>query len=71
MLLSPCGATTTSTHAVVEQELGGLEALGQVLADGLLDHPRAREPDHRARLGQDHVAEHREARAHAAGGRDW
>src|SRR3954469_1512805 len=28
-----------------EQELGALEALGQLLADGLLDHPRPGEAD--------------------------
>ena len=36
-------------HAVVEQVLGALEALGQRLADGLLDDPRAGEADQRAR----------------------
>ena len=29
-------------HAVLQQELRGLEPLGQVAADGLLDDPRAR-----------------------------
>ena len=48
-------------HAVLEQELGALEALGQRLADGLLDHARSREADERARLGEDDVAQHGEA----------
>ena len=56
-------------HAVLEQELGALEALRQRLADGLLDHPRSGEADQRAGLGDVDVAEHREAGGHAAGGR--
>ncbi len=53
----------------LEQELGALEALGQRLARGLLDHARTREADQRARLGDVDVAEHREARRHTARGR--
>ena len=56
-------------RAVIEQELAALEALGQRLAHRLLDHARAGEADERARLGEIEVAEHREARRHAAGGR--
>jgi hypothetical protein len=55
-------------HAVLHQELGALEALGQLLADGLLDHPRSGEPDQGLGLGDDHVAQHGEAGGHAAGG---
>ena len=51
-------------HAVLEQVFGALEAFGQSLADGLLDHARAGEADERAGLGDLHVAEHR------VGGRD-
>jgi hypothetical protein len=46
---------------VLEQELGGLEALGQVLPERLLDHARPGEADHRAGLREDQVAEHRVA----------
>ena len=56
-------------RAVLEQELAALEALGQRLAHGLLDDARTGEADERARLGQVEVAEHREARRHAARGR--
>ena len=44
-------------HAVLEQELGRLEAVRQVAADGLLDHPRPGEADQGARLGDVDVAE--------------
>ena len=53
-------------EAVLEQELAALEPFGQLLADGLLDHARTGETDERARLGDVQVAEHREARGHAA-----
>ena len=56
-------------HAVLEQELAALESFGQLLADGLLDDARAGEADERLRLGDVDVAEHREARGHAAGRR--
>ena len=56
-------------HAVLLEIFGALEALGQLLADGLLDHARARKADQRARLGDMHVAEHRVGRGDAAGGR--
>ena len=56
-------------HAALEQELAALEAVGQLLADGLLDHARAGEADQRLRLGDVQVAEHREARGDAAGRR--
>src|SRR5688572_11467865 len=52
-------------HPVVEQELGGLKTLRKVLTQRLLDHTRARESDDRTGLGEDRVAEHREARADA------
>ena len=54
-------------HAVLEEELAALEALGQLLPDGLLDDARAGEADQRLRLGDVHVAQHGEARGHAAG----
>ena len=53
-------------HSVVEQELRRLESLGQILSERLLDDARPGEADHRARLGEDRVAEHGVARAHAA-----
>ena len=56
-------------HAVRQQILGALEAFGQLLADGLLDHPRPREADHRPGLGQMDVADHGEGRGDAARGR--
>src|SRR5690606_16338890 len=56
-------------HAVLEQELAALKALGQLLTDGLLDHPRPREADQRARLGDDQITEEREAGRDATGGR--
>ena len=56
-------------HALLEQELAALKALGQLLADGLLDDARAGKPDERLRLGDVQVAEHREAGRDAAGRR--
>ena len=44
-----------------EQIFGALEAFGQLLADGLFDHPRAGEADQRPGLGDVDVAEHGEA----------
>src|SRR5207253_1973238 len=44
-------------HPVLQKELAPLEPLGQLLADGLLDHPRPGESDQRLRLGEDDVAE--------------
>ena len=51
------------------QVLGALEAVGQLLADGLLDHPRPGKADQRAGLGELDVAEHGVGRGDAAGGR--
>jgi hypothetical protein len=56
-------------HAVLEEELAALESVGQLLADGLLDHAWSREANQRAGLGDVQVAEHREACRDAAGGR--
>ena len=56
----PCGDDGVH-HAVLEQELRALEALGQLLADGLLDDPRPGEADQRLRLGEDDVAQPGEA----------
>src|SRR5215472_7444366 len=38
-------------RARLEQELGALEAFGQLLADGVLDHARPSKADQRLRLG--------------------
>src|SRR5690349_936210 len=54
--------------ALLEQELGALEAFGQLLAHRLLDYARAGEADQRLRLGEHHVADHGEARRNAAHG---
>ena len=56
-------------HALLEQELAALESLGQLLPDRLLDDARSGEADQRLRLGDVEIAEHREARGHAAGRR--
>ena len=48
-------------EAVLELELGALEAGGQLAVDGLLDDARAGEGHERAGLGQDHVPLHGEA----------
>ena len=56
-------------HAVLQQIFGALEPLGQLLADGLLDHARAGEADDGAGLGDGDVAQHGEGGADAAGGR--
>ena len=56
-------------HPVLEQIFGALEAFGQFLADGLLDHPLAGKADQRAGLGQLDVAEHRVGSGNPAGGR--
>src|SRR3989338_10795222 len=49
-------------HAVLKQELGGLETLRQLLTDRLLDHARPRESDERPGLGEDEIAQTGEAR---------
>jgi len=54
--------------AVVQQELGPLEAFRQLLADGLLDHPGTGKTDQRSRLRKNNVAQHCETGRHAAGG---
>src|SRR5260221_1580117 len=54
-------------HAVLEQELAPLEALGELLPDRRLDDARAREADERAGLRDVDVAEEREARRDASG----
>ncbi len=55
--------------AVVEQEPRRLEAVGQLLADRLLDHLRAGEADVAPRLRDEQVAERRKGGADAAVGR--
>ena len=52
--------------ALLQEELRPLEALGQLLADGLLDHPGAGEPDEGPGLGQNDIPQHSEAGRHAA-----
>ena len=55
-------------HAVLAQIFRALEAGRQLLADRLLDDARAGKADHRPRLGDGDVAQHREGGGHAAGG---
>src|SRR2546426_7778626 len=54
--------------AVLQQELGGLKTLRQLLANGLLDDARAGETDQRAGLGDVQITQHGVAGGHAAGG---
>src|SRR6185503_9535586 len=56
-------------HALLEEELGPLESLRELLVDRLLDDARSREPDERLRLGEYHVPHRREAGRDAAGRR--
>ena len=62
-------STTMIDHSVFEQKFAALKTFRQFLADGLLDHARPGKADQRLRFGDDHVAEHRKARGHAAGRR--
>src|SRR6185312_3146633 len=55
--------------SMLQQKLAALETFGKLLADGLLDHARAREADERARLADVEVAQHGEAGGDAARGR--
>ena len=55
-------------HAVGQEVFGLLEALGQLLADGLLDDAGAGEADQRPWLGDLHVAQHGVGGGDAAGG---
>ena len=57
-------------HAVLVEIFGALEAIGKLLADGLLDHAGTGKADQRAGLGDVDVAEHGVGGGHAAGGRD-
>lgn len=56
-------------HAVFHQVLGALEALGQGLTDGGLDHPLAGKADQGPGFGDVDVADHGEGGGDAAGGR--
>src|SRR5271167_1013601 len=47
-------------HAVLEEKFAALEAFGQLLADGLLDHTRPGEADERSRFGDVQIAQHGE-----------
>ena len=51
---------------VFEKELRGLETRGQGLLRRVLDHPGTREPDQRARFGDDHIAQRGKTRGDAA-----
>ena len=53
---------------MLECEFRRLEFLGQLLANGVLNHATASEADKRAGLGNNHIALHRETRGHAARG---
>ena len=61
--------TTASRKPCSQQEFTSLETFRQLLPDGLLDHARSGKSDQRAGLCDIQIAEHREARRHAAGGR--
>ena len=72
LFLSPEGAATLAAvrRMVREGQLGPTSrALGELLANRLLDHFRPGEADVRARLGDQHVAERGERGAHASVGR--
>ena len=56
-------------HAMREQVFRALEALGKLLADGLLDDPRAGKADEGTWLGHLDIAEHGIGGGHAAGRR--
>ena len=56
-------------HSMLKQKFAALEALRQLLSDGLLNHARAGKSDERARLGNVQIAKHGEAGRDAAGGR--
>src|SRR5262249_15570101 len=45
-------------HAVIPEILGTLETVGQLLADGLLDHARSGKADERTGFGDLNVTEH-------------
>ena len=45
-------------HTMVQQKLRTLEALGQLLFDGLFDHAWTGKPDQRLWLRKVHIAEH-------------
>src|SRR3546814_1677537 len=54
--LFPYTTLSDLDHAVLQQIFRGLKAGGQGFANRLLDHPRAGEADHGARLGDLQVA---------------
>ena len=54
---------------MLEQELGTLEALGQLLRDRARGHARAGEADERLGLGEIDIAERAERGEDATGGR--
>src|SRR5215207_1426819 len=56
-------------HPMLEKELGGLESLGKLLLDRLLDHSGTGESDERARLRKVHVTKQRVRSRYAPGGR--
>src|ERR1051325_3426923 len=56
-------------EAMFDKELRGLKARRQLGLSGVLDHARAGEADHRARFGDDQVAEAGVTGHYAGGGR--
>ena len=55
-------------HSVIKQELGGLETLGQILAECLFDDAWSREADDGAWLRNNGVTQHRKTCAHTTRG---
>src|SRR4051794_32651451 len=55
-------------EAVFEEELGALEAFGELLADGLLDDAGTGEADEGSGFGDVEVAEHGKAGGDSSGG---
>ena len=69
VVLSSRRSTIRSMKPFLDQELAALEALGQFLPDRLFDDARSGESDERLGLRDVQIAQHREARRHAAGRR--
>ena len=68
MLLQVAAVHDPVDEAVLQQELAGLETLGQLHADRLLDDAGAGESDQGLGLGEDEIAQGREAGRDAAHG---
>src|SRR2546421_820594 len=54
-------------EAMLQEKFTGLKTIRKLLADGLLNHARAREADQRARFGDVQVAKHGETSRNTAG----